>query len=99
MTDMTYHTTTDRIVVIEWADYPDKSNRQETWGGHINSWDVEKIDDGVYKIPNSINISEIDEALQDVIRDTDQAVLTYPYGENDDGASAMRVRMYGKQPD
>jgi hypothetical protein len=36
-------------------------------------------------------------ALNDVIRDTDQAVLTYPHGSVDSGASAMRVRIYGKQ--
>jgi hypothetical protein len=90
-------TTTDRIVVIRWANYEDKSNRQSRWGGHINSWDVTKIDDGVYRIPNSVNVSEIDDALQDVIRQSDQGILTYPYGETDKGASAMRVRVYGKK--
>jgi hypothetical protein len=90
-------TTTDRIVVIDWSNYEDKTNRQSRWGGHINSWDVSKIDDGVYRISNSVNIEEIDDALSDVIRKSDQAILTYPYGDTDEGASAMRVRVYGKK--
>ncbi|MFB6372135.1 MAG: hypothetical protein ABEN55_03250 [Bradymonadaceae bacterium] len=97
MTDTSYHTTTHRLVAIDWAGYDDKSNRRSRWGGHINSWDFEKLDEDVYLIANDVNISEIDEALQDVIRDTDRAVLTYPYGSKDSGASAMRVRIYGKE--
>jgi len=97
MAESTYKTTTDRLVVIDWSNYADSSNRQQKWGGMINSWDVEKLDDGAYLISNSVTIGDIDDALQKVIRPSDQAVLTYPYGETKNGASAMRVRLYGKQ--
>ena len=96
MTQQTFEKTTDRIVVIDWAGYRDKSNRKKKWGGHIGAWGVDKLDDGVYRIPHSVNIAEIDEALNDVIRDSDQAVLTYPHGSTDRGSSAMCVRIYGK---
>jgi hypothetical protein len=97
MPDHTNKTTTNRLLVIDWSNRADSTNRRNRWGGKINSWNVEKLNDNVYLIPNSVKISDIQTALEKVIRPSDQAVLSYPYGETSSGSSAMRVHIFGKQ--
>ena len=95
---MTYYdTTTDRLLVIKWSKMGKPEVRQRKFGGHINGKEFDKLDDGVYRVPKTMTIDELDEMLEDIIRPSDQAILTYPYGETDDGSSAMRIRIYGKR--
>lgn len=89
-------TTTHRVLTISWSGLGDTVQRQQRWGGKINNWNVDVLQGGaLYLIPNTINVSDIHDALVESLLPSDRAVLTYPYGETDSGASAMRVRMYG----
>ncbi|MCO4763119.1 MAG: hypothetical protein KC502_16500 [Myxococcales bacterium] len=86
--------TTDRILKIHWAGYPDVHNRKQRWGGLIGQWGHDLLRGDVVRIPNSVPIHVIEAALNKVLRDSDAAVLVYPYGNKRSGASAMRVRTY-----
>ena len=92
-----YDTTTDRLLVINWSQLGKPEDRQRKFGGYINGKDFDKLDDGVYRVPKTMTIKELDAMLEAVIRPSDQAILTYPHGETNDGASAMRIRIYGKR--
>lgn len=92
-----YDTTTDRLLVINWSQHGKPKRRQTAFGGYINGKDFKKLDEGAYRVPKTMTIDELDEMLEEIIRPSDQAILTYPYGETDNGASAMRIRIYGKR--
>lgn len=87
-------TTTDRILKISWGGYADPKNRRQRWGGLINSWSMEKLDEDVWRIAKSVSLERIDEVLREVLRPSDTALLTYPFGKTARGSAAMRVRMY-----
>lgn len=92
-----YDTTTDRILVIKWSQHGKPERHQSAFGGYINGKDFEKYDDGVYRVPKTMTLDELDAMLEEIIRPSDQAILTYPHGETENGASAMRIRIYGKR--
>jgi transposase InsO family protein len=58
MPDYTYNTTTNRLAVIDWSNYAYSTNRRNRWGGKINSWIVEKLDDNLYLIPTMVKIGD-----------------------------------------
>ena len=93
-TDFVRHTTTDRILKISWGRYADPKNRRQRWGGLINAWPIEKLDADVWRIGKTVTLERIDEALRDVLRSSDTALLTYPHGKTPRGSAAMRVRIY-----
>ena len=92
-----YETTTDRLLVINWSNIGKPERRQRAFGGYISGKEFERYDEGVYRVPKTMTIDELDAMLEDVIRPSDQAILTYPYGETENEASAMRIRIYGKR--
>ena len=91
-----YYKTTDRVLIINWSGLGKPAKRQKAFGGYIASKNFEKYDDGVYRVPKNVTLDELHTMLENVIRPSDQAILTYPHGDKSDGASVMRIRVYGK---
>ena len=46
-------------------------------------------------MPKRVTIDEIADALSSVLLPSDAAMLAYPHGSTRQGASAMRVRLFG----
>ncbi len=91
----TYHVTTDRILSIRWSRRGNVGRRTSAWGGQMHAWGAERLSSDVYIIPKRVTIDEIADALGRVLLPSDAAVLAYPYGRTERGASAMRVRLFG----
>lgn len=90
-----YETTTDRILTIRWSGRGKVARRQSAWGGQMHAWSAKRLSSNVYIVPKRITIDEIADALGNVLLPSDAAVLAYPYGRTRQGASAMRVRLFG----
>ena len=90
-----YQTTTDRILSIRWSGRGKVARRQSAWGGQMHAWGAQRLNSNVYIVPKRITIAEIADALGRVLLPSDAAVLAYPYGQTPQGASAMRVRLFG----
>lgn len=89
--------TTDRILKVTWGAYPDLKNRKQRWGGLIQAWSTEKLDDDLYRVPRAVTLEEIDAVLAEVLRPSDSALVIYPHGTTDHGSAAMRVRVYPRE--
>ena len=87
---------THRVVTIHWSAMGKVDRRKQRWGGKVAAWNITKIHDALYIIPNSVKISAIHAALMEVLAPSDRAAFTYPYGETKSQSSAMTVRLYGK---
>lgn len=88
--------TTSRLLVLQWSQLGNHAARRQAFGGRINGQGFERIADGVYLISRSVSIESIHNILMESLDHHDRAVLSYPFGTTDDGASAMRVRRYGR---
>ncbi len=94
-----YETTTDRILTIRWSARGKVARRQSAWGGQMHAWSARRLSSNVYIVPKRVTIDEIADALGRVLLPSDAAVLAYPYGQTRQGASAMRVRLFGSDAD
>ena len=92
---MSYNTTTDRILSIRWSGRGKVGRRRSAWGGQIHAWGTQRLSTDTYIIPKRITIEEIADALASVLLPSDSAILAYPYGSTQSGASAMRIRLFG----
>lgn len=90
-----YHTTTDRILTIRFSGRGHVARRRSAWGGQINAWGAQRLSGSVYIVPKRVTIDEIADALSSVLLPSDAAMLAYPHGSTRQGASAMRVRLFG----
>ena len=88
--------TGDRVLHIQWSGRGHASKRQMRWGGKSGSWKMTKIGEGLYVIPRAVTLDTIHDALMAVLLPSDRATLTYPYGNNKEGHSVMRIRLYGQ---
>ena len=88
--------TTSRLLVMRWSNIGNSTARKQSFGGRINSLGVNRVVRDIYLIPPSINISSIHEILMESLDPHDRAVMTYPYGSLNSGASAMYIRRYGR---
>lgn len=88
--------TTGTIISVEWSEMGAAAKRKQKFGGHISSWSASKVGDTLYIVPRSVKLEDIDADLLDTLLPSDRAVVMYPYGKNNAGASAMHVRLYGK---
>ncbi len=91
-----YDSSTGSVVSIQWSGLGDPASRKRVFGGQISHWRARRVGDFTYLVPSGVTIEEIDEALTSALLESDRAVVTYPHGKTSGGASAMRVRLYGK---
>ena len=61
----------------------------------MSAWKAQRLSSDIYIVPKRITIAEIVDALDKVLLPSDAAMLAYPHGKTDQGASAMRVRLFG----
>lgn len=88
--------TTSRLLVMQWSNIGNSTSRKQSFGGRINSLGVNRVARDIYLIPNSVNITAIHDILMESLNPSDRAVMSYPYGNMNSGASAMFVRRYGR---
>ena len=62
----------------------------------MNAWEAKRVGDFIYLIPPGVTVQAMDTALTGALSSSDRAVLTYPHGSDENGHSAMRIRLYGK---
>jgi hypothetical protein len=91
-----YDSSTGAVVTVQWSGLGDTAARKRTFGGQISHWKARRIGEFTYLVPPQVTIEDIDGALVAALLESDRAVLTYPHGKSAAGASAMRVRLYGK---
>jgi hypothetical protein len=91
-----YASSTGSVLSIQWSDLGDVARRKQSFGGSMNAWEATRVGDFIYLIPAGVTVQKIDTALTEALLPSDRAVLTYPHGSDENGHSAMRIRLYGK---
>ena len=91
-----YASSTGSVLSIQWSDLGDVVKRKQIFGGLMNAWEAKRVGDFIYLIPPGVTVLKMDAALTEALLPSDRAVLTYPHGTDDNGHSAMRIRLYGK---
>lgn len=87
---------TGSMLSIEWSELGNVTDRKQRFGGAISHWGASRIGEWLYVVPASVTIESVDEALRNALGVADRAVLSYPHGSTERGASAMRLRFYGR---
>jgi hypothetical protein len=94
-----YLPTTGATISIQFSDLGDSARRKQTFGGYINAWKAARVGDFLYVIPRGVTVAAITKALKSALAAHDRAVLTYPHGKSNTGATAMRIKLFGRAAD